>query len=69
LIGQGKRFRLDIRKKFLIQRVVRPSHSCPESYGGLIPGHAQGQVEWGSEQPELVGGHPALGRGSKLAGL
>ena len=28
-----------------------------------VPGGAQGQVEWGPGQPELVGGSPAHGSG------
>ena len=36
---------------------------CPTS------GDVQGHVEWGSGQPELVGGRPAHGRGLKLNGL
>ena len=27
------RFRLDVRKKFMTQKAVRPWHSCPESCG------------------------------------
>ncbi|PKU39640.1 hypothetical protein llap_10061 [Limosa lapponica baueri] len=48
------RFRLDIRKKFFIVRVMRH---------WSIPGGVQGQAGWGFEQPGLVGGVPAHGRG------
>jgi len=41
----------------------RSWHSCPEKLWCPIPGGAQGQVGWGSGQPELVGGSPAHGRG------
>ena len=55
------RFRLDIRKKFLMTRVVRPwprrSCGCP------LPGRVQGQAGWSSEQPGLVEGVHAHGRG------
>jgi len=43
---------------------VRCWHSCPEKLWYPIPGGAQGQVGWGPEQPELVGGSPAHSRGS-----
>jgi len=49
------RFRLDIRNKFFIMRVV--SCGCP------LPGSVQGQVGWSSEQPGLVEDVPARGRG------
>jgi len=32
--------------------------------GGPIPGNIPGQVGWGSEQPGLVEGVPAHGRGA-----
>ena len=62
------RFGLDVRTKFITQRVVRPWHSCPWSCGCPIPGGAQGRVGWGPGQPELVGGQPAHGRGLGLVG-
>jgi len=52
-LEQG-RFRLDIRKKFFtifyggetLDHVPQRSGRCP------IPGNVEGQVEWGSEQPD-----------------
>jgi len=58
------RFRLDTRKKFFykdggeaLAQVVQRSCGCP------LPGSVQGQVGWGFEQPGLVEGVPAHGRG------
>ena len=44
------RFRLDLRKKFSTQRVVRCWLSCPEKLWCPIPGATQGQVGWGLGQ-------------------
>ena len=49
-------FRSDARKKFFTVTEVRGC-GCP------IPGSVQGQVGWGLEQPGLVEGVPAHGRG------
>jgi len=49
------RFRLDVRRKFFIERAVRCWHSSPEKLWCSIPGGTQGQVGWGPGQPELVG--------------
>jgi len=38
------RFKLDVRRKFFTQRVVRPWHSCPEKLWCPIPEGTQGQV-------------------------
>jgi len=57
------RFTLDVRWKFFTQRAVRCWHSCPEKLWCPISGGTQGQVGWGSGQPELVGGSPVHGRG------
>ena len=52
------RFRLDIKKKFFTVRVVRQRCcGCP------LPGSVQGQAGRGFEQPDLVEGVPAHGRG------
>ncbi|PKU34471.1 pol- hypothetical protein [Limosa lapponica baueri] len=58
------RFRLDIRKKFVydeggetLAQVNQRGGRCP------IPGNIQGQVGWGSEQPDLVEDVPAHCRG------
>ena len=58
------RFRLDARKKFLhreggeaLEQVSQRGCGCP------LPGSVQGQVGWGFEQPGLVEGVPAHGRG------
>jgi len=45
-----------VRQKFFTEMVVRLWHSCPQKLWCPIPGGAQGQVGWGSGQPELVGG-------------
>jgi len=39
-LKEGK-FRLDVRRKFFTQRVVRHWHSCPEKLRCPIPGGAQ----------------------------
>ena len=39
------------------------SHIAQRSCGCPLPGSAQGQVGWSSEQPGLVGDVPAHGRG------
>jgi len=49
------RFRLDIRKK--LKQVAERSCGCP------LPGSVQGQAGWGFEQPGLLEGVPAHGRG------
>mgnify|MGYP001852133959 CR=1 FL=1 len=56
------RCRLDVRRTFFTQRAVRHWQSCPEKLWVPIPGGAQGQVGWGSGQPELLGGSPAFSR-------
>ena len=53
------RFRLNIRKKGgeAVAQVAQRSCGCP------LPGRVQGQVGRGFEQPGLVEGIPAHGRG------
>ena len=46
-----------------VRQAVQRSCGCP------IPGCAQGQVGRGPEQPEMVGGSPASGRGLEMGGL
>jgi len=64
------RFTLDKRENFFyaeggetLAQVAQRGGRCP------IPGHIQGQVGWGSEQPDLVEDVPAHGRGVGLDGL
>ena len=40
-----------------LKHIVQRSCVCP------IPGGVQGQVEWGSGQPDLASDNPAHGRG------
>jgi len=44
------RFRLDVRRKFFTQRVLRCWHCCPVMCGCPGPGGAQGHG-WGPGQP------------------
>jgi len=52
VIGQGRngftvqqeRFRLDVRRKLITKKVVRPWHRCPEELWRPILGGAQDQV-------------------------
>jgi len=54
------KFRLDIRKKFFTMRVVKHRHRLPTVVvDAPVPGNIQGQVGWGSEQPDLVADVPA----------
>jgi len=49
--------------------VVRPCAAAQRSCRCPIPGGAQGQVEWGPAQPELVDDSPAHSRGLELGGF
>jgi len=57
------RFRLDIRNKFLTVRVIRLAQVAQRSCGCPLPGSVQGQVGQGFEQPGVVEGVSAHGRG------
>ena len=47
----------------MLAQAAQRDCGCP------IPGGAQGQVGWGSGQPDLVGVSPACGRGLELDDL
>ncbi|PKU35625.1 hypothetical protein llap_14069 [Limosa lapponica baueri] len=53
-------FRIDIRKKFFTLRMVRHCNRFPRE---VVDAPSLGQIGWGFEQPGLVGGVPAHGRG------
>jgi len=58
---------LDIRKNsFYNEGDEALEQVAQRSCGCLLPGSVQGQVGWGFEQPALVEGVPAHGRGAGL---
>jgi len=57
------RFRLDTRKKFLTVRIVRHRHRLPGEAVAAPSLEVQGQAGRRFEQPGLVEGVPAHGRG------
>jgi len=62
-----RKFRLDIRRRLLTQRVV--THCSQVAQGGCgcpIPAGIQGQAGCGSGQPGLLVGDPAHSRGLEL---
>jgi len=54
---------LDIRKNPFTMRVVTLERVAQRGSGGSIPRNIQGQVGWGSEQPDLAEDIPAHYRG------
>ena len=61
------RFRLDVRKKFFIQRAVRPWHCCPELW---VPHPWRYPKPWvGLWAAWAGGGQPAHGRWLEIDGL
>ncbi|PKU41234.1 hypothetical protein llap_8471 [Limosa lapponica baueri] len=64
--GNGSKLkegRLDTRKKFYCEAGETPEQVAQRSCRCPIPGSVQDQAGWGFEQPGLVGGVPAHGRG------
>jgi len=58
------RYNLDVRRKFLLKRVVRHRNRLPREAVNVPSLKVfQGQVGWGPGQPGLVGSSPAHSRG------
>ena len=57
------RLRLDLRKKFFYNEGGETLEQVAQlGNGGPVPGNIQGQVGWGSEQPDVVKDVPAYCR-------
>ena len=63
VLNKDGRFRLDIRRKLLTQRVTQLEQVAQGGCGYPIPGGIQDQAGCGSGQPGLVVGDPAHGKG------